>query len=153
MYSVDIVLHINPPTTTAQSASRIFRSRDGRLFIGKNRRSGRFATEWNTIEHQLTIHAPTQPFVGAVHISVNIIYPWRSGESLKVRAQGEIPKTTKPDLDNLAKYLLDLMQRHGYYENDSQICELHLSKFWGDDPCIKISIKNYEKTVDSLTIQ
>lgn len=146
---MDIVLNINPPTTTAQSAARIFKSRDGRLFIGKNRQKGRFAREWNTLEHLLAIRTPTQPFVGALSISVRLVYPWRSGESKKTRSLGMIPKSTKPDLDNLAKYLLDLMQKNGYYSNDSQVCELKLTKFWGENPCVKISLKNFEKTVDN----
>lgn len=139
---MEIALDINPPVTTAQSASRIMKTSTGRLFIGKDRKRGRFASEWNIIDCLLKQNAPAQPFVGAIEVSIELVYPWRSGERKHIRAQKQIPKTTKPDLDNLSKQFLDFLQKHGYFMNDSQVSCLILRKFWGDDPGIKISLKN-----------
>ena len=36
----------------------------------------------------------------------------------------------RPDLDNLAKGTLDVFQKAGYFQDDSQIVRLELSKAW-----------------------
>lgn len=41
------------------------------------------------------------------------------------------PHTQVPDLDNLAKLILDAMQDAGVLENDSFVSSIELSKSWG----------------------
>lgn len=47
--------------------------------------------------------------------------------------------TQKPDIDNLAKAVLDSLNGIIYYD-DKQITTLHLYKFWGD-PGLSINVK------------
>ena len=54
------------------------------------------------------------------------------------------PKTTRPDLDNLTKSVLDALTESGlYFSDDSQVAALEMSKryAWGFDraPCIRLT--------------
>lgn len=40
-------------------------------------------------------------------------------------------KPTRPDLDNVAKLLLDAMTKAGYWHDDAQVVELSLAKYTG----------------------
>ena len=68
------------------------------------------------------------------------MFPWRKSESKKRRALGEVPMTTKPDLDNLSKMILDSMAEANWFDGgDQQVHKLSLSKWWGDDVGITIT--------------
>lgn len=45
----------------------------------------------------------------------------------------------KPDTDNLAKSILDALNGLAYYD-DAQICELHVYKYYSEDPRAEIII-------------
>jgi len=52
----------------------------------------------------------------------------------------EILPTTRPDIDNYIKLVLDSL--NGYaFDDDSQIIELHASKVYGDIPKIRIQME------------
>lgn len=40
--------------------------------------------------------------------------------------------TSKPDLDNLAKAVMDTLTKSGFWRDDSQVTQLHASKEWAD---------------------
>lgn len=50
-------------------------------------------------------------------------------------------KTSMPDCDNIVKPLLDCMTRTGFWMDDSQIVDLHVSKKWSAAPAINIRVK------------
>jgi Holliday junction resolvase RusA-like endonuclease len=52
----------------------------------------------------------------------------------------EMPHTARPDADNLAKGVLDQMERNGLFSNDSRVAHLDVSKVWGRDGCVVIRI-------------
>ena len=41
------------------------------------------------------------------------------------------PRITKPDVDNLAKLILDAMTKAGYWHDDNQVCDLRITKYDG----------------------
>lgn len=45
----------------------------------------------------------------------------------------------KPDTDNIAKSILDALNGLAYYD-DAQICELHVHKYYSEDPRAEIII-------------
>ncbi len=47
---------------------------------------------------------------------------------------GKIGHTVKPDVDNLAKQLLDAMTRMGFWEDDRQVVELAGRKRYDTTP-------------------
>ena len=71
-------------------------------------------------------------------VSVSICYYFERPKSVKKNA---IYKITRPDLDNLAKALLDVMTKLGFWVDDSLIAKLHLTKKYAKgDVGIKILI-------------
>jgi Holliday junction resolvase RusA-like endonuclease len=74
----------------------------------------------------LRMHRPDQPIEGAVRVEIGFCYPARRKKDIGA------PKVTRPDLDNMAKSIIDAAMAVGYFKDDSQICELHLSKIYSD---------------------
>jgi Holliday junction resolvase RusA-like endonuclease len=57
----------------------------------------------------------------------------------KMMLEGQIRHTKKCDSDNLAKAVLDALNGIAYYD-DSQVCELSVSKLYSDNPRVIVSI-------------
>ena len=55
--------------------------------------------------------------------------------------KNEIRPTKKPDLDNVAKLILDSLNNVAY-KDDSQIVMLKVEKFYGEIPRMEIDLKN-----------
>ncbi len=53
---------------------------------------------------------------------------------------GKIRPTTKPDSDNYSKSLLDAMNGI-IYEDDSQVVDLSVSKFYSENPRVEIRVE------------
>lgn len=91
-------------------------------------------------------YAPDEPFKGPIRLDLTFVVPWRSGESKRTRAIGERPKHTRPDLDNLAKQVCDVLESLGFYRDDAQISDLHLRKRWGPAPRLDVRVERLEAT-------
>jgi Holliday junction resolvase RusA-like endonuclease len=52
---------------------------------------------------------------------------------------GEIRPTKKPDTDNLAKIILDSLNKMAY-DDDSQIVTLTVQKFYSDEPRVEVEL-------------
>ena len=82
-------------------------------------------------------------FTGALEVSMNVGFPipksW-SKKKTKEATDGILKPITKPDLDNIAKLVLDALNGI-VYKDDSQVVELSISKFYTvRDCCIVLSI-------------
>jgi Holliday junction resolvase RusA-like endonuclease len=53
---------------------------------------------------------------------------------------GEYPHTKKPDCDNMAKICLDALNGVAYHD-DAQITNLIISKHYGENAKVKVTIK------------
>ncbi len=53
--------------------------------------------------------------------------------------RGNIKPTKKPDCDNIAKVVLDALNKVAYYD-DSQIVRLTVQKLYSDEPCVIVHI-------------
>lgn len=84
---------------------------------------------------------PDEPLVGPVRLHVAFWYPWRKSEPKWRRAKGWAWKDTKPDDDNLRKQVSDVMEKCGFFTNDSQIAWGETTKQWGDKGCVNIILK------------
>lgn len=51
------------------------------------------------------------------------------------------PKTSKPDVDNFSKAFIDQMTKCGFWNDDSQITDLHLEKFYAEKASIVVEWK------------
>ena len=75
---------------------------------------------------QLYPHAPEKPFYGKLCIRLMWVFDKKS----LAKAEEETFHDKRPDLDNLAKGALDIMQKAGIIAEDSIICKLDLTKAW-----------------------
>lgn len=82
-------------------------------------------------------HIPFVPFRGALRL--NLMFRFRRPQShfkasgLLVAKHSGMDHTQKPDLDNLAKAVMDAMNTLKFWEDDAQICQLMLWKAWATD--------------------
>jgi len=122
------------PTTTTAQGKRQNRA-TGSFFKDKAHESA-----MSFMVGLLAPHRPPKPFSGPVSMSVAFIWPHKKTGS-KASREGTQYRTTKPDLDNLVKGLIDVMaDLHFFDEGDQQVAELKLSKFRGETPGIAIRI-------------
>lgn len=54
--------------------------------------------------------------------------------------EGNIRPIKKPDLDNIAKIILDSLNGMAY-KDDSQIVQLHIEKYYGEQPLVRICLE------------
>lgn len=87
--------------------------------------------------NELRSYAPTSPITGAVSLSIDFDY---FTPTKKRRGKW---KTTRPDVDNIAKLLIDCMTKLGFWVDDSQVARLRVSKHYaeGDKAQITISLR------------
>lgn len=133
-----------PPKGTHQQNVRIFRSADGKSFIGKSKTSKAARDERSLLE-LMRPHAPDAPMAGPVRLRVTWRYPYRKSEPQKRRI-GNLPCNTRPDCDNLLKGLSDILTRLGFWTDDAQVSSVTFRKEWGSRPGIGIGISPDEPT-------
>ena len=126
-----------PPRTTHQSGSTILKTKSGRLFVGKNAKGKKVANE---LMQLVLPYKPRKPLTKPIVAEITWVYPWRKSETLKTKARQIIPCTTRPDCDNIAKGVLDAMQKTGFYLDDAIIYELRVSKAYGTQHGMFISL-------------
>ncbi len=80
---------------------------------------------------------------GPISVGMCAVFPYvKSLSKRMIAAGGTIPKTTKPDCDNLIKCVLDAL--NGYaWKDDSQVYRITFLKKYGPEPRTEITI-NYE---------
>lgn len=73
-------------------------------------------------------HRPPSPFAGPVRLDIHFKMPRPKRLMRKCDPDGEIAFTSKPDIDNLAKAVLDSMENCGWFVNDSYVTAGFLEK-------------------------
>lgn len=137
-----ISLRIDPPPTH-QAALRILKTKDGRQFIGKMSKSS--AKKWN-VEFTLLLREAKTKFQvktheGPTRVGIVFVYP-HTKQTAKIKANS-VPKVTRPDVDNLAKSVLDCMVEAGWLKDDNLIVELILKKIHATTAQVVIDIDDY----------
>ena len=138
----DFFIQCIPPKSTHQSAMKIFQV-GGRPIMGKSKKGKKVEAELMSL---LLPHRPEKPHSGAVRVEVDWVYPYRKSEPKKNLGK-KIPCLTRPDCDNLMKFLGDCLERLGFFESgDAQISEVEFRKFYYEKSGIgiKISEVNYQ---------
>jgi len=129
---LDFVIRVTPPSTTAQQKRM-------------NRKTGAFfqpekmKREEQTWAAVLWPHKPAGPITGAVEMVVVFVYPHLKGTNLRDRCY-LLPKETRPDCDNAAKHLIDLLSRMRFIEDDAKIARLVVEKYHGPEAQVGIRI-------------
>ena len=137
---IQFTLNCNPPRHTAQGSSTILKNfKTGKFFIGKKANSKALQTKSELLA-MLLPHQPQTPLQGALKCEIEYVYPWRTSEPKKNRATGYRWCDTRPDADNLLKQFFDCLTLLKFWEDDSQVSDLHFSKRWGNEPRISVII-------------
>lgn len=77
----------------------------------------------------LKLYAPKQPYEGALYIKVMWLF---DKKSLK-KSEFNTFRVERPDLDNMAKGLFDVMTDLGFWYDDNQLAQVKLTKGWSRD--------------------
>ena len=78
----------------------------------------------NRLAYHLLRYRPEKPLTGPVGLYITWMFP-----TDKKKDWGR-PKTTRPDLDNMAKGILDVLTELKFWKDDNQVVELCLVKYW-----------------------
>lgn len=133
---IHVKLDIVPPTATAQQKGVFVRNGRAHFFT---KRKVRDAEDF--LAAMLAPHAPPEPLRGAVYFQARWCFPYRKSEPKRVTEAGrEIPHTSRPDLDNLEKNLLDVLTRLRYWADDSLVFMKSTAKVWGPSPYLNIAL-------------
>lgn len=138
-----------PPTQTHQSRLRAFK-------IGQYCRLIKIAPDAKTkalqdkIRSHLALLRGNKRYLcpaGPVHLKMDFIFPWPQGTSKALKAK-YVRRTQRPDLDNMAKSILDALTDGGAWADDAQVTSLFLSKYNGPEPLVAITISPNPKYED-----
>ena len=116
-----------------------FDSRTGRVYTPTATRSFEEKVKWSfTSKYNIATEPSTKPF------KAKIIAIFKPAESLSKKKQEEliykINYAKKPDVDNIAKIILDSL--NGFvYKDDSQVTELLIKKDYGQENLIIVELE------------
>lgn len=129
----------NPPDITHQAGSRTA-VRFGHAMHYKTKPYQR--QEQNIVAVTLAnLPKDWRPIEGPVALRIKIVAAYRKGEKKRIVKAGiEIPRDTKPDLENWEKGWVDCFTMAGLWVNDSQIAMKETSKWWGPTPYWEVSV-------------
>lgn len=87
-----------------------------------------------------------QPPIAESGVSVELVVIKRVPKTFSKRKRleavegGAIRPLTKPDVDNVAKAILDAF-KGVVWMDDSQVVDLSISKWYGESPCTRVAVK------------
>lgn len=133
-----------PPKTTAQQHKRIFRNKSGRMFLGTDSKGK--ASESALASIFMSRQPPVDfPRDQPISVEIEFRYPYRKTEKKAVvKNELTVPHTARPDLDNLCKGCADVLTRCGFWNDDSLIHRITLSKCYCANPGIYLKIDTAE---------
>jgi Holliday junction resolvase RusA-like endonuclease len=92
------------------------------------------------IRAQMAPFVTAAPLDGPLALLMEWYFPWRKTEPAKNRVKGRKWHTSKPDCSNIIKAPEDQLTRLRFWNDDGQIADLHVRKFWADTPGIRVVI-------------
>lgn len=140
MTALDFTLDLVPPEITAQQ-------KGVRLAGGNIHHFTKEAVrEWmNAVALASAQHRPASPLRGPVKATLTFTFPWREREKTVLTQGGWHPRDTKPDADNLGKATIDAIAMTGFFaKGDQQIADLRILKGWGDKPCVRVRLSEWD---------
>ncbi len=141
---ISFYISCEPPKSTHQASQRILKRNNGQMFIGKFANSKAKKAKDDFIS-MFTPYKPKKPLEGPLRLCVGWVYPWRKAETKRNKQNGIMHCDKRPDCDNLAKMIQDVLGDLKFYNDDGQIASLEFNKFWGDEPGISISLKELKQ--------
>jgi len=96
---------------------------------------------------QASQHKPATPLQGPVRLWIDFDLPLPRGASRKERMlmiDNKILPTGRPDIDNMAKLVLDAMNRM-FWKDDAQVVLLHVTKSYSDAPGTHVIVQWWQQ--------
>jgi Holliday junction resolvase RusA-like endonuclease len=75
-------------------------------------------------------HRPASPIEGPVRLRVTFLLPRPKNRCRRKDSPEPLWCTTKPDFDNLSKAIADCLTQQGWWRDDAQVVEAHITKQW-----------------------
>lgn len=134
--SISVFIPCNIPTVTAQQKGVFVVGGRARFFKKKAVKQSE-----NTFHALLLPHVPAEPMTGPLCLVLRLGFPWRKSEKKgRMAAHQSYPIETRPDCSNLVKSIEDVMTTMRFWNDDSQISSLSVSKFYTHRPGITINL-------------
>lgn len=140
MHSINIDIDGEPDRVTAQEKGETVKAvviNGRRQYRVQHYEKPQVSAAKNKLAWQLKPFKPKEPISGPIAVHISWYFPTDKKKDFYQ------PKTTKPDVDNMAKGLLDVMTHMGFWKDDNQVCRLTLMKFWAPRNEAGIEIQVY----------
>ena len=128
---------INPPKTTSQTKRLVMIGGRPRFFHKKEHQQAE-----GDLLTLMSAYAPPEPLTGPLALRIDFVFPWRKSETKKRLALGKCPNDTRPDCDNIAKLVGDVLTKLRFYNDDGQVADSHVTKAWGDKVGITVFLSS-----------
>jgi len=131
-HQMSFFLPMIPPKATAQEKQINWKTHQ--LYLSPAAKDARAK-----LRAHLANHVPPAPISNSIAMEIGWSFPI-SGNHKDIE-----PYAQKPDLDNLNKALLDVMQELQFFNDDKQVALLTTYKQYSEDPGIFIQIFTFEE--------
>ncbi len=108
-----------------------------------------------TLAAMLIEHRPSEPMGGplVLHVDAHLPIPKSKPNQWKQDAiHGVVRPTTKPDADNLAKHLKDVLGQMQFWGDDKQVVELVVRKWYSDRPRWDVQLEEWKAVAGSMPL-
>lgn len=120
-----------PGIPQPKGSSRAFAHKHSGKIIVQN--ANKKSMPWqNQVSWEANEHRPEQPFEGPVSMSLEFSF-------VKPKSSKRKSPTVRPDLDKLARNILDSLENI-FYHNDAQVTAMFITKAYADAPGVLINI-------------
>lgn len=141
-----IELNITPPKSTGQSGKKLT-TIGGHAAMFETAESKSVKAMFYAL---LKDKRPAKPFSGGIRVNYYYVFPYLKSMPKKlIKQKLVIPKTTKPDYDNMPKQIQDVMTKLGFWTDDAIIFDGDNLKCYYETPKIVIDIQ--EVSANDLT--
>ncbi|GAB1809805.1 RusA family crossover junction endodeoxyribonuclease [Priestia megaterium] len=99
-------------------------------------------------------YKPNQLLSGPLELNVKVFKPILKSFSKKKKLeaeQGILRPVSKPDVDNYVKGIKDALNKV-IWNDDSQIVDLHVSKFYSETPRIEVAVQMLEVQQEQMSL-
>ena len=91
-------------------------------------------------EYSLKRYRPKKPSTAPISLTLILYFDIKGPKKL-----WGTPKTTRPDCDNYAKELIDSMTTLGFWEDDAQVYELKVKKYYAEKSTIYVRVEELKE--------
>jgi Holliday junction resolvase RusA-like endonuclease len=149
--NLSAILRGAPPTATAQQKGAMVMPGTGHIRFFKKASVVKAERTWRDMLRPVRDALPA-PYEGPVAVGITMTFPHTSGTAKK-RLGDTVPLGKRPDIDNLAKALLDTMTQMLFWHDDGQIYQLTLSKWRGPMPNTVITVIPGNSDGDTIRVE